>query len=54
MDQSSKNLVNSKDIELLVKNIDEIIYVKYPKIKLLTDYFNGIGKILNKLNLPIS
>lgn len=37
----------------LVKSIDEIIYVKYPKIKLLTKYFHDIGIILNKLNLPI-
>lgn len=53
LDKESNNCVNYKDLELLVKSIDEIIYIKYPKIKLLTKYFHDIGIILNKLNLPI-
>jgi len=52
-EESINNCVNFNDLELLVKCIDEIIYVKYPKIKLLTSYFHDIGLILNKLNLPI-
>lgn len=47
------NLVNYKDIDLLVKCINEIIYINYPKIKLLTSYLNDIAIILNDLNLPI-
>lgn len=52
-EESINNCVNFNDLEFLVKCIDEIIYVKYPKIKLLTNYFHEIGLILNKLNLPI-
>jgi len=51
--ENSLNYVNHKDLDLLVKSIDEIIYVKYPKIKELTEYFKGIAKIFNRLDLPI-
>ena len=53
IDNSSKYFVNFEDLEFLVKTIDEIIYVKYPKIKILKDYFRDIGKIFNDLNIPI-
>jgi DNA-directed RNA polymerase len=46
-------LVNHSDIELLVKSIENIIYVKYPKIKELNVYLRKIVVILNKLNLPV-
>ena len=50
---SDENLVNYYDVELLVKCMNDIIYIHYPKIKLLSDYLNDIAKLLNKLNLPI-
>jgi len=53
IDKNSKNYVKYADLYLLVKNIDEILFVKYPKIKELTKYFHDIAEILNKLNLPI-
>lgn len=53
IDKDSNNLVNFEDLIYLVQTIDQIIYVKYPKIKLLKDYFYEIGKIFNNLNLPI-
>ena len=52
-DTLSENFVNRQDIELLVQSINDIIYVNYPNIKLLSLYLNGIAKIFNKLNLPI-
>lgn len=53
VNKNTNSCINISDIELLVENIEEIIYVKYPKIKLLTEYFKKIGIILNKLNLAI-
>ena len=47
------NLVNYTDIDLLVKCINEILYINYPKIKLLTKYLKDMAIILNDLNLPI-
>ena len=49
----SEHYVNYLDIELLVKCINEVIYVNYPRIKLLSIYLRDITKILNKLDLPI-
>ena len=49
----SNNSICSDDIELLVECIENIIYVKYPNILLLTNYFKDMARILNKLNLPI-
>ena len=50
---NNDNLVNFYDIELLVKCMNEIIYIKYPKIKLLSDYLHDIAELHNKLNIPI-
>jgi hypothetical protein len=47
-DLLGENFVNRNDIKLLVKSINEIIYVNYPNIKLLSSYLNGIAKIFNK------
>jgi DNA-directed RNA polymerase, mitochondrial len=52
-DSPDQNLVNRSDVELLVKSINDIIYINYPNIKLLSIYLNEIAKIFNKLNLPI-
>jgi hypothetical protein len=52
-DSNNDNLVNYYDVELLVKSMNEIIYIKYPKIKLLSDYLHDIAKLHNKLNIPI-
>lgn len=53
INNKSENYVNRSDMELLVKCINEIIYINYPRIKLLTTYLNEEAKLLNKLNLPI-
>ena len=45
--------INYKDIELLIECINNIIYVKYNNILLLTNYFKEMVRIFNKLNLPI-
>ena len=47
------NLINHRDIEILVDIIIEIIYIKYPKIKELNNYLRGMVVVLNKLGLPI-
>ena len=52
-DSNNDNLINYYDVELLVKSMNEIIYIKYPKIKLLSDYLHDIAKLHNKLNIPI-
>jgi len=49
----SNNCINYRDIELLIECINNIIYVKYHNILLLTKYFKNMAQILNKLNLPI-
>jgi len=53
--KGSKNnkCVNHRDLEFLVECINNIIYVKYNNIFLLTQYFKQMAVILNKLNLPI-
>lgn len=50
---NTNNCVNYRDIELLIECINNIIYVKYRNILLLTNYFKDMARILNKLNLPI-
>lgn len=47
------NLVNYEDINLLVIFMNEILYVNYNKIKLLTKYLVDICEILNALSLPV-
>lgn len=49
----NNNCVNHRDIEFLVECINNIIYVKYNNILLLTLYLKQMVVILNKLNLPI-
>lgn len=54
MEGGAKNKsINYKDIELLIECINNIIYVKYNNILLLTNYFKEMVRIFNKLNLPI-
>jgi len=44
INNDSKNYVNYDDIELLVKCINEIIYINYPRIKSLSTYLNEVAK----------
>jgi hypothetical protein len=41
------------DIRLLSININYIIYVKFPELKKLTNYFDGLAKYCNGLNINI-
>lgn len=47
------NLVNYDDINRLVIFMNEVLYVNYSKIKLLTKYLVDICGILNNLYLPV-
>lgn len=46
-------MINYADINQLVVFMNEIIFVNYNKIKLLSKYLLDICEILNKLNLPV-
>lgn len=52
-DSNNDNLINYNDVELLVRCMNEILYIQYPKLKILSDYLKDIAKLHNKLNLPI-
>lgn len=51
--EDSKDYVNSYDIDLLIKSLDNMIYVEYPRLKDLISYLNDVAKLHNMLNIPI-
>nr|ABR20838.1 RNA polymerase [Fusarium proliferatum] len=51
--KDSEVSVNHKDIRLMVETINEMLFVRYPRIKALNEYLNKIAILHNKLNIPI-
>lgn len=48
------NKINDYDVSYLIKSLNYLMTIEFPKIQRVTEYLNKIATLCNKLGIPIS